>query len=207
MTSPSAASNHAASGLPFAAEPSAAEATLEDIRLTASGDGAAYARLIRRYQQPMSRRMRHFARQPADLEELVHEVFVEAYFSLGRFRGEADFSHWLMRIATRVGYRYWKRRRRDADRRQSLESSAKGKPPAADSDAAAGAESAEAAEKLAALLEKLPPRDRLVVTLMYVEGHSVVETAALTGWSQTMVKVQAFRARGKLRKVLATTSV
>jgi RNA polymerase sigma-70 factor (ECF subfamily) len=204
MTAPPAASDHAAAGLPIAAAPPAAtnDETPADVRQAVAGDGAAYARIIRRYQQPISRRMRHFARQPADLEELVHEVFVEAYFSLGRFRGDADFSHWLARIATRVGYRHWKRRRRDADRRQSLESSAKAKPPAAVADSSAGAESAEAAEKLGALLEKLPPRDRLVVTLMYVEGQSVEETARLTGWSQTMVKVQAFRARGKLRKVM-----
>jgi RNA polymerase sigma-70 factor, ECF subfamily len=204
MNETAAAPNRMAGGLPFAEE-TPAEDALPDIRLAVAGDGAAYARLIRRYQQPMARRMRHFARQPADLEELVHEVFVEAYFSLGRFRGDADFSHWLMRIATRVGYRYWKRGRRDETRRASLESAAKGKPLGDTSDPADAAESAEAGEKLAALLEKLPPRDRLVVTLMYVEGHTVEETAKLTGWSKTMVKVQAFRARGKLRKVLESS--
>jgi RNA polymerase sigma-70 factor, ECF subfamily len=194
-----ALSEQAAVGLPFAEAPEA------DIRLAAAGDGAAYARIIRRYQQPLARRMRHFAAASADREELVHDVFVEAYFSLGRFRGEADFSHWLMRIATRVGYRYWKTRRREDSRRQSLLSSAKADPQAGitgDAEAVESLESAEAGQKLAAMLETLPPRDRLVVTLMYAQGHTVAETAKLTGWSKTMVKVQAYRARGKLRKML-----
>jgi RNA polymerase sigma-70 factor (ECF subfamily) len=46
-----------------------------------------------------------------------------------------------------------------------------------------------------------------VVTLMYLEDRSVAETAALTGWSKTMVKVQAFRARAKLRKMMSEESV
>jgi RNA polymerase sigma-70 factor (ECF subfamily) len=55
------------------------------------------------------------------------------------------------------------------------------------------------------VLDRLSPRDRLVVTLLYLENHSVADTASLTGWSQAMVKVQAFRARSKLRKLLERT--
>ena len=53
--------------------------------------------------------MRWFSRQPAVAEEMVQDVFVEAYLSLRGFRGSAPFAHWLQKIATRVGYRYWKR--------------------------------------------------------------------------------------------------
>jgi DNA-directed RNA polymerase specialized sigma24 family protein len=41
-----------------------------------------------------------------------------------------------------------------------------------------------------------------VLVLRYVEERSVEETAGLTGWTQTMVKVQSWRARKKLRKLL-----
>jgi RNA polymerase sigma-70 factor, ECF subfamily len=41
-----------------------------------------------------------------------------------------------------------------------------------------------------------------VLTLLYLESHSVAEAAELAGWSQTMVKVQAYRARQKLRKLI-----
>ena len=62
-------------------------------------------------------------------------------------------------------------------------------------------EPTEAAVLLHQLLAQLPPRDRLVLTLRYVEEHSVEAAAELTGWTRTMVKVQAWRARGKLRKL------
>jgi RNA polymerase sigma-70 factor (ECF subfamily) len=50
------------------------------------------------------------------------------------------------------------------------------------------------------LLATLKPADRLVLTMMDMEGRSVAEVQAATGWSATLVKVRAFRARRKLRK-------
>jgi RNA polymerase sigma-70 factor (ECF subfamily) len=41
-----------------------------------------------------------------------------------------------------------------------------------------------------------------VLTLIYLEGCTSAEAAELTGWSRTMVKVQAHRARARLRKLM-----
>jgi len=167
----------------------------QDIRATLGGDGDAYARLVRRHQDEIARQMWRFTRDRRDLEELVHDVFVEAYFSLAGFRGRAPLSHWLARIATRVGYRYWKRRKARRPATLSLaEWDAVADPPA---------DARQAGELLGRLLARLRPRDRLVLTLMYLEGRSVAQTAELTGWSRTMVKVQAHRARKRLKAALA----
>ena len=64
----------------------------------------------------------------------------------------------------------------------------------------------EAVETLHRVLDQLSPRDRLVVTLLHLENRSVADAAASIGWSQAMVRVQAFRARSKLRKLLERTS-
>lgn len=162
----------------------------DDIRATLNRDGDAYARLIRRHQQTVAGRMRRFSHgDRATIEELTHEVFVEAYLSLPRYRGDAPFDHWLAVIATRVGYRYWKRR--SAHPAVQLTGAERAPTPSEASD-----------HELDAVLQQLPPRDRLVITLLYLEDRSVAEAARLTGWSQTMVKVQAFRARGKLKKIM-----
>jgi len=168
-----------------------------DIQATLAGDSDAYARLVRRYQNEISQRMWRFTRDRGELEELVHDVFVEAYLSLKGFRGTAPFLHWLNRIATRVGYRFWKTQQRRA--RQEV--------PLQDWDGFAASEeksmpAEEAAELVHSLLAQLPPRDRLVLTLVYLEELSVAQAAERTGWSQTMVKVQAHRARKKLRALL-----
>jgi RNA polymerase sigma-70 factor (ECF subfamily) len=52
------------------------------------------------------------------------------------------------------------------------------------------------------VLAQLPPRDRLVLTLVYLQGCTIDEAATLAGWTRTMTKVQAHRARGKLKKLL-----
>ena len=70
------------------------------------GDGDAFARIINRHQAKIADQMRRFSRDPLVIEELVHEVFVEAYTSLKSFRSYAPFVHWLRKIAVRVGYRF-----------------------------------------------------------------------------------------------------
>src|SRR5450432_2766637 len=84
-----------------------------DVRAASRDDGEAYSRIIDRYQQTIARRMHRFTRDPGAIEELVHDVFVEAYFSLSKYRGDAPLEHWLQKIATRVGYKYWERRQRE----------------------------------------------------------------------------------------------
>jgi RNA polymerase sigma-70 factor (ECF subfamily) len=144
--------------------------------------------------------MWRFCRDPGTHEDLVQDVFVEAYAGLAGYRGQAPFSHWLARIATRVGYRHWKRERRS----RAVETVPLDQVRDLPDDPPDEMEPAEAGRLLYRLLERLPPRDRLVLTLRYVEDHSVEKTAQLTGWSQTMVKVQTWRARKKLMGLFQT---
>lgn len=181
-----------------AQEPIAEPADWPDVRATLDGDGEAYARLVRRYQGEMGVYLWRFTRDRGQWEELVHEVFVEAYRSLRGYRGEAPLVHWLRKIATRAGYRWWKQRARQrAEQTVELH----------DWDLVAAADdrqstAAEAATLVHALLARLSARDRLVLTLLYLEECSVAEASRLSGWSQTMVKVQAHRARQRLKKLL-----
>jgi RNA polymerase sigma-70 factor (ECF subfamily) len=180
---------------------SAAErAIAADVKASLNGDGAAFARIIDRYQPTIGRRMTKFTRDPNALEELVHDVFVEAYTSLRNYRGEAPLEHWLQRIATRVGYRYWKQK--SSVRIVSLDDQPH--VGAVQSNTAAGS---DAADDVGTILEQLAPRDRLVLTLLYLESRSVAEAAELAGWSQTMVKVQAYRARQRFKKLYGAGQV
>lgn len=176
------------------------DADRRDIRASLEGDGEAYGRLVGRHQAQIARRMWRFTRDRRELEELVQDVLVEAYYSLRGYRGAAPFEHWLNRIATRVGYRFWKRRQQAA-REVPLQDWDDFEQPGE-----SPLETQEAAELLHDLLGQLPPRDRLVLTLLYLEELSVAEVARRAGWSRTMVKVQAHRARKKLRALLEKTN-
>ena len=171
-------------------------AELRDVWRTLQGDSEAYKRLIERHQQHVSAIMWRFTRDRGVHEELVQDVFVEAYLSLRTYKGKAPLSHWLARIATRVGYGFWKANQQGPGEAVSL----------ADWDGVAedgdgGMEPAEAGRLLYDLLGRLGPRDRLVLTLRYLEECDTEETSRRTGWSKAMVKVQSLRAKARLKKL------
>ncbi len=172
----------------------------DDVRLTRRGDADAYRRLIKRHQDYVARLLWRFSRDRRVHEELVQDVFVEAYLSLRGYHGKAPLDHWLTRIATRVGYRYWK----EKARRKKTESFDLQEWDEAVGDAFAtdDLDPNDAGTLLHQILAQMSPRDRLVLTLRYLEQCDVVETARRTGWTKTMVKVQTLRARNRLRKLI-----
>ena len=119
--------------------------------------------------------------------------------SLGSYRQKAPLGHWLSRIATRVGYRYWKQ----MARRGETESFSLAEWDQLPDESPEDMDPGRAAELLHRLLARLSPRDRLVLTLRYLEGCDVAETARRTGWTKSMVKVQTMRARKRLEKLFA----
>jgi RNA polymerase sigma-70 factor (ECF subfamily) len=164
------------------------------VKAAIGGDGDAFGQIVSSYQETIASQMRRFSKDQAVLEELVHDVFVEAFFSLKTFRGEAKLLHWLRKIAVRVGYRYWNCR---SDNEVSLSDVNVELEPVA---SVVGSE--EASDRLERVLGLLRPRDRLVLTLIYWDGCTIAEAAELSGWSCASVKVQAHRARERLRKLI-----
>lgn len=167
-------------------------ATIKEAQL---GSGSAFGKLVEQYQQCIGTQMRRFTRDRRVCEDLTHDVFVEAYFSLRSFRFDAPFVHWLRRIAVRVGYRYWKTEKRDAgavsfDESQTLE--------AVSNLTGQSLTASEAAEQVHWLLSQLSSPDRLVLTVVYLDGCSIKEAAFRCGWTTTGTKLRLFRARKKM---------
>jgi len=168
-----------------------------DINACLNGNQEAYARLVQRYERLIANQMWRFTRDQTILEELVQEVFVEAYTSLPGFKGKSPFLHWLRRIATRVGYRFWKNKARAKERQEQFNQN----PTEVTPDYNVATPS-EAGEFVAGLLDELPPGERMVLTLLYFEEWSTQEIADHMGWTRSLVKVRAFRARKKLKTML-----
>jgi RNA polymerase sigma-70 factor (ECF subfamily) len=171
------------------------ETDLNDIQACLNGDNEAYGRLVQKYEAQIARLMWRFTRDKAECERLVQDVFVEAYFSLKGYKGRGPFPHWLKKIATRVGYRFWK----EQDKARLLL-------PLEDFDAIEKSsedqiDPGKAAEILHSLLDRLPRADRLVLTLMYFEECGTEEIARRMGWTRAGTKMRAMRARGKLKKI------
>jgi RNA polymerase sigma-70 factor (ECF subfamily) len=169
-----------------------------DVTASVRGDDEAYGRLVQRYEKPITGLLWRFTRDPVQCEELVQQVFVDAYFSLKTYRGDAPLLHWLRKIATRTGYRFWRERAKEPQEMSLPEFDMLEEIEAVEEDRI---DPAEAAAVLHSLLGRLPPDDRLVLTLMYFEECGTQEIAERVGWTRAKVKTQALRARRKMKEI------
>jgi RNA polymerase sigma-70 factor (ECF subfamily) len=169
-----------------------------DVTASVRGDDEAYERLVRRYEKQITSLLWRFTRDPVQCEELVQQVFVEAFFSLKTYRGDAPLLHWLRRIATRTGYRFWREKAKEPQEMPLPDFEIMEQIEAAEDDRI---DPSEAAAVLHALLARLPAPDRLVLTLLYFERCGTHEIAERVGWSRAKVKTQALRARRKMKEI------
>ncbi|MGA2174936.1 MAG: RNA polymerase sigma factor [Verrucomicrobiota bacterium] len=177
----------------------------ELIAAVKNGDAASFEPLVQKYQGRVFATARRYARRESEVEDIVQEVFIKAFQKLDGFRGEAPFEHWLMRLAVRTCYDFLRGHQRN---RETVFTELTGpENDWLDRFAVApdhASEEAEAARQLVdKVLERLSPPARLVITLLEIEERPVKEIARITGWSVTLVKVRAFRARAEMRRILA----
>jgi RNA polymerase sigma-70 factor, ECF subfamily len=176
----------------------------ELVQAVVGGDTESFEVLVVRYQPRVFATARRYARREDEVEDIVQEVFLKAFDKLGTFRGEAPFEHWLMRLAVRTCYdflRVHQRRRELTFTEYTREESDWLERYNAQPDQTVEGD-VGARELLQRVLGQLSPDARLVITLLEIEDRSVREIAALTGWSESLVKVRAFRARRQMRKLL-----
>jgi RNA polymerase sigma-70 factor (ECF subfamily) len=172
-----------------------------------AGDEAAFALLFERHRRAVTRLAYRFFSQREQVEEIVQESFAEAFFSLGAYRGgqERSFIAWLSRITVRTCYQALRRSRR-AERvmsHLSEEEAALLADKLRNGGIGSEVENRVISRDLAyKLLQRLEPDDRLVLALLNLADLSVAETAELTGWSVSKVKMRAHRARAALQRVL-----
>ena len=139
-------------------------------------------------------------------EDLAQEVFVKLFTRLDQYEARAGipFEHWVSRLTVRTCLDALRAERRRPELRWgdlSEEQSAWLESMLVDDLPPPDTTPASARELVDHLLSQLPADDRLVISLLDLEQKSVREIARLTGWSVTLVKVRAFRARRKLRKL------
>ena len=174
----------------------------ELVELVVGGEVDCFEELITRYQPRMFGMARKYFRNESDVEEVVQTIFTKTFQKLGSYKGTAPFEHWFMRLSVNTCYDALRRRR---NRREHTISDMLfedeswqdrlGNIP--DDDDKEGLE--QARELVHTVLDQVSDRARIVLTLQELEGRSVKEIAEITGWSESLVKVQAFRARKEMR--------
>ena len=176
-------------------------------RQAQDGDESAFAEIVRRYSPRVFSVASRFFRQRSLVEEAAQEVFLKAYTQLGSFEGRGSIEGWLTRIATNTCLNMV----RSAKRRPEFTISDLTEDENSWLDQHAGGEASEqpsvensvvATDLADRLLAVLPPEDQQALLMIDGENASIKEVAEATGWSESKVKVRAFRARRKVREAM-----
>jgi RNA polymerase sigma-70 factor (ECF subfamily) len=141
-----------------------------------------------------------------EADDLVQDIFVQVYRGLPGFRGEAQVSTWLYRIATNRCLDHLRRHRRTEGKGVSLEEFAQEHPAEPLATPLASPEARTVAgdlrREIRRCLYALPPDLRAVVVLRDLEGLEYREIAAVLGLPLGTVQSRLHRGRNLLREEL-----
>jgi RNA polymerase sigma-70 factor (ECF subfamily) len=177
-------------------------------RLAREGDESAFAEIMRRYSPRVFRFASRFFRQRSLVEEAAQEVFLKAFTELGSYEGRGSLEGWLTRITTNTCLNILRSSKRRPE--MTVSDLTEDENTWMDSKLADAAgerfQSSErslvAADLAGRVLQNLSADDQLVLTMIDGEDASVKEVVEMTGWSESKVKVQAFRARRRMREAI-----
>ena len=155
-------------------------------------DRKSFDLLVKKYQSPIRG---FFLRQTmGDVllsDDLAQDTFVKAYTRLTSFKGTANFSTWLYRIAYNVWYDYTRSHKETLD----IET------PAIARKNAQG-ESVGLKMDLLKALQILSENERTCITLQLMDGFSIDKIADVTGMAQGTIKSHLSRGKNKLASYL-----
>lgn len=175
--------------------PAAAVSDDELVSRAATGDRAAWGTLVDRYLAAISGYAWYMLGDRGEAEDVAQETFVRLMAKVGAWEaGGAGLKTWLYRVAINLCI--------DRRRKHVPEPVAE-LPEVPDGGAAAADERFDRARAVREALDRLPERQRLVMTLVYYQGFTNGEAASLLKLSVDAVESLLARARRAMRATLA----
>ncbi|HTM29580.1 MAG TPA: sigma-70 family RNA polymerase sigma factor [Rhodanobacter sp.] len=162
----------------------------------------AFERLVREYQGLCWHIIQRMVRNPEDARELCQDTFLRVHQCLHQYRHESALKSWIGRVAYTIALRHLQHKRiplvddGGTDDESLVERIGDG----FDLEAACADE--ETQRHLHEAIEQLPPLQRTLLTLYYLEETSIPEIARITGLASGTIKSHLFRSRLRLRGAL-----
>jgi len=181
----------------------------EIIKLVLRGEKEKFRMLVEQYQQMVFRTCMGFLHNKDDADDLTQDIFIQAYQSLSRFKGEAAFSTWLYRIAVNASLNKVRKSSKNLilqriDAFFGTEKS--GEAPFLPSDAEDPENiliRQEHVEWVRRTLDSLPDNQRTAIVLSKYDDLSQKEIAEIMKTSQGAVEALLQRAKKNLREKLS----
>ncbi len=152
-----------------------------------------------------------FCGDQTEAEDLVQEVFLQAFKAWDGFEGRSSTKTWLYTIAARACQRMHRKKSGEPERIGSIDEllpfgeTLVSTIPEDQDDAATLQLRKEAREKLEAAIASLPTDFRVPLILKEIVGLSIPEVASILGIAEGTVRSRVHRARLKLRKAVEET--
>jgi RNA polymerase sigma-70 factor (ECF subfamily) len=178
-------------------EPHRQESERELLRLATEGDARAIRTLYDRYAPRVYAVVRRIAGDDDLAQDYAQEAWIRAIRALPTFRGDARFSTWLHRIAVNAALQALRKRETRTRREGPVPEQIPVAPAHRDSLLRTRLENA---------LDDLPDGMRQVLILHDVEGYTHEEIGDALGVTSGTSKSQLFKARAKMRAMLASLS-
>lgn len=174
----------------------------ELVRRTLAGEREAFQELVERHQDRLFGLVRHYTRNPVEIEDIVQETFLKAYTRLPSFRQDGCFYTWVYRIAVNTTLDLFKRQSRSPVQAVEDPEVVAMPPERSLMRPEASLAQAEIAEVTRAVLAELPEIFRTVLILREFEDQPYQTIADLLGISIGTVESRLFRARAKFKEKL-----
>jgi RNA polymerase sigma-70 factor (ECF subfamily) len=169
-------------------------------------DDEAARALVRRLYPMVAKIVRANRPRRTAEEDLCQMIFIKVFQKLSQYSGKVPLEHWVSRIAVNTCLNQIESERVRPELRQadlSAEEQAVVENLASSTEELPPDQQVASRQLVEHLLAALKPVERLAIDLLYLQGRSVEEIRKITGWSAALIKVRAFRARQKMKALLA----
>jgi RNA polymerase sigma-70 factor, ECF subfamily len=163
-----------------------------------TGDDSALGTLVKRHHAAAYRVAMGFVRQDDVAQDVVQDAFLKAFRALDGFRADASFRTWLLTITSNEA----KGALRRLGRRRETTLDDAGPVASDEMDPAEAAVTGEEASRARSMLERLPEKQRLSVSLRIEEGLSFREIGEVIGSSEGAARVNYFHGIRRLRELM-----
>lgn len=176
------------------------ELIVEEVK---KGESDVFAVLVKRYNQRLFRIIRSYVSEDQDVKDVMQTTYLKAYDKLDQFRGDAQFSTWLIRIGINEALKFLNQEKKRTNLHAVTDYPDNDQIYKSDNlTPEKSTISNDMSDHIEKAVNKLPEPYRKVFIMREIEQMSTKETADCLDITNVNVKVRLYRAKKKLKETL-----
>lgn len=166
-----------------------------------NGENEALELLIKRFHPVMLRTICHYTCNREPVDDIAQDCWYTIIKKLSELDLQISFDAWALTIAKRKAIDWIRERQQMRSRNQKVKAESLNR---SDNDAGTTEVEADQLDKVRIGIQQLPPTQKMVITMFYLENLSIKEISSVLEISKGTVKSRLFHAREKLKRIIKT---